>query len=175
MMKKIKFLLFLIPFVTLFVATYLGYENYKSKKPNEIDKVCIGYIEKSEVKFDSIKEYAKESIYGTYSSTAPRIYKGSKYQFKKHISENYTSEAFDDNGYLVLRFYINHKGEVFLHDTIELNHAYEAFDLNDSLVNQLTALSFRKGNWNPFGDNKNNYYMHLTYRIENGKITEIIP
>ena len=38
-----------------------------------------------------------------------RIYKGSKYQFKKHISENYTSEAFDDNDYLVLRFYINHK------------------------------------------------------------------
>jgi len=144
MMKKIKFLLFLIPFVTLFVATYLGYENYKSKKPNEIDKVCIGYIEKSEVEFDSIKEYAKESIYGTYSSTAPRIYKGSKYQFKKHISENYTSEAFDDNGYLVLRFYINHKGEVFLHDTIELNHAYEAFYLNHSMVNQLTALSFER-------------------------------
>ena len=174
-MKKIKFLLFLIPFVTLFVATYLGYENYKSKKPNEIDKVCIGYIEKSEVEFDSIKEYAKESIYGTYSSTAPRIYKGSKYQFKKHISENYTSEAFDDNGYLVLRFYINHKGEVFLHDTMELNHAYEAFDLNHSMVNQLTALSFRKENWNPYEDNKNNYYTNLTYRIKNGKITEIIP
>ena len=34
---------------------------------------------------------------------------------------------------------------------------------------------FPKENWNPFGDNKNNYYMHLTYRIENGKITEIIP
>ena len=174
-MKKIKTLLFFNPFVTLLVASYLGYENYKSKKPNEIHKVRVGYIEKSEVEFDSIKEYAKESIYGTYSSTAPRIYKGSKYQFKKHILENYTAEAFDDNGYLVLRFYINHMGEVFLHDTIELNHAYEALDLNDSLVNQLTAISFRKENWNPFGDNKNNYYMHLTYRIENGKITEIIP
>jgi len=149
-MKKIKFLLFLISSVTLFVATYLGYENYKSKKPNEIHKVRIGYIEKSEVEVDSVKEYVKESIYGTYSSTAPRIDKGSKYQFKKHILENFTSEAFDDNGYLVLRFYINLKGEVFVHDTIKLNHDYEAFDLNDSVVNQLTALSFRKGNWNPY-------------------------
>jgi len=174
-MKKIKFLLFLVPFAMLSVATYLGYKNYKNKKPEEIHKVRIGYIEKNEVEFDSIKEYAKESIYGTYSSTAPRIYKGSKYQFKKHILKNYTSEAFDDNGYLVLRFYIHHKGEVFLHETIELDHAYEAIDLNDSLVDQLTALSFRKENWNPFGDNKSNYYMHLTYRIENGKITEIIP
>ena len=174
-MKKIKLLLFLIPFVTLLVATYLGYENYKSRKPDEIHKFRIGYIEKNEVEFDSVKKYAKESIYGTYSSTAPRIYKGSKYQSKKHISENYTSKAFDDNGYLVLRFYINHKGKVFLHDTIELNRAYEAIDLNDSMVNQLTTLSFRKENWNPFGDNKNNYYMHLTYRVENGKITEIIP
>ena len=174
-MKKIKLLLFLIPFVTLLVATYLGYENYKSRKPDEIHKFRIGYIEKNEVEFDSVKKYAKESIYGTYSSTAPRIYKGSKYQSKKHISENYTSKAFDDNGYLVLRFYINHKGKVFLHDIIELNRAFEAIDLNDSMVNQLTTLSFRKENWNPFGDNKNNYYMHLTYRVENGKITEIIP
>ena len=84
-MKKIKTLLFIIPFVTLLVASYLGYENYKSKKPNEIHKVRVGYIEKSDVEFDSIKEYVKESIYGTYSGTAPRIYKGSKYQFKKYF------------------------------------------------------------------------------------------
>ena len=134
----------------------------KTKKSDEINKVRVGYIEINEVEFDSAKEYTKESIYGTYSSTVPKIYKGSKYQFKKYILENYTFEALDDNGYLVLQFYINHKGEVFLHKTIELNHAYEAFDLNDSMVNQLTALSFRKENWNPYEDNKNNYYMHLT-------------
>ena len=134
----------------------------KTKKSDEINKVRVGYIEINEVEFDSAKEYTKESIYGTYSSTVPKIYKGSKYQFKKYILENYTFEALDDNGYLVLQFYINHKGEVFLHETIELNHAYEAFDLNDSMVNQLTALSFRKENWNPYEDNKNNYYMHLT-------------
>ena len=93
---------------------------------------------------DSVKEYTKESIYSTYSITAPRIYKGSKYQFKKCILEDYPSKAFDDNGYLVSRFYINHKREVFLHDTIELNHAYEAFYLNHSMVNQLTALSFER-------------------------------
>jgi len=118
----------------------------KTKKSDEINKVRVGYIEINEVEFDSAKEYTKESIYGTYSSTVPKIYKGSKYQFKKYILENYTFEALDDNGYLVLQFYINHKGEVFLHETIELNHAYEAFDLNDSMANQLTALSFRKEN-----------------------------
>jgi len=37
-MKKIKLLLFLIPFVTLLVASYLGYENYKNKKPMKILK-----------------------------------------------------------------------------------------------------------------------------------------
>ena len=118
----------------------------KTKKSDEINKVRVGYIEINEVEFDSAKEYTKESIYGTYSSTVPKIHKGSKYQFKKYILENYTFEALDDNGYLVLQFYINHKGEVFLHETIELNHAYEAFDLNDSMANQLTALSFRKEN-----------------------------
>lgn len=175
-MKKTKSLLFLIPIGILVVATYWGHEKYYNNKPDEIHKKRVGYIEyEGKVEFDSIKEYFKENIYGTYSSTAPRIYNGSKYQFKKYILENFTHEAFQDNGYLILRFYINHKGDVIIHETIELNHDYEAFDLNDTLVNQLKALSFRKENWNPFLDNKNNYYMHLTYRIENGKITEIIP
>ena len=48
-------------------------------------------------------------------------------------------------------------------------------DLNDELVNELKILSFSPINWNPYLDDNYNYYMHLTYRIDNGKVTEIIP
>lgn len=48
-------------------------------------------------------------------------------------------------------------------------------DLNDELVNELKNLSFSPINWNPYLDDNHNYYMHLTNRIENGKVTEIIP
>ena len=48
--------------------------------------------------------------------------------------------------------------------------------LNLPLVwEELITLSLKKDNWNPFSEEDLNYYMHLTYRIENEKITEIIP
>ena len=54
------------------------------------------------------------------------------------------------------------------------------FDFNPTqftpgLKEELIALSLKKDNWDPFSEEDLNYYMHLTYRIENGKITEIIP
>ncbi len=39
----------------------------------------------------------------------------------------------------------------------------------------LKKLSFDPNNWDPYIDKKHNYYMYLIYRIENGKVTEIIP
>lgn len=54
------------------------------------------------------------------------------------------------------------------------------FDFNPihfspGLKEELIELSFKQDNWNPYSEEDLNYYMHLTYRIENGKITEIIP
>lgn len=43
------------------------------------------------------------------------------------------------------------------------------------MVEEIRTLSFLKENWHPFLDDHYVYYMYLIYRIENGKITEIIP
>lgn len=113
--------------------------------------------------------------YHTHSSASPKIYYGSKYQFRKRILEKFNSSNFTESGYLTLRFFINPKSEVFLYEIIEMDLNLQPTDLNDELVNELKILSFSPINWNPYLDDNYNYYMHLTYRIDNGKVTEIIP
>lgn len=70
---------------------------------------------------------------------------------------------------------INSQGEVFLHETIEMDLNLALSDLNDEMVKDLKKISFNTENWHPYIDSHHNYYMYLTYRIENGKITEFTP
>lgn len=94
---------------------------------------------------------------------------------KKKIFKTINTADYTDNGYLSLRFIINPKGEIILNETIEINLDLERHDLDNVLVDKIKNLSFEPDNWHPFLDTDHNYYMHLTYRIENGNITEIIP
>ena len=54
----------------------------------------------------------------------------------------------------------------------------EKTNLNDDMVNQLLNLT-SKQEWRYFRSGEEmqpiNYYMYVSYRIENGEITEIIP
>ena len=124
---------------------------------------------------DSVVEDWYRGAYHTYSSSSPKIYKGSKYQFKKKIEKSFNALNFKDNGYLSLRFFINPKGEIILYETIEMDLNLNLVKLDASLVNTLKQLSYDPNNWDPYIDDKHNYYLHLTYRIEDGKVTEIIP
>lgn len=56
-----------------------------------------------------------------------------------------------------------------------MNFDFEPLKFSKGLLEELVDLSLKKDNWDPYSDEDLNYYMHLTYRIENGKITEIIP
>ncbi len=114
--------------------------------------------------------------FGFYSSSTPAIYKENKGKFRKFIYANFNENNFDDNGMLNLRFIINCNGEIGDVEVNELNRDFEKIDLNDLLVDQLKALSFRKDNWNfNLIEKPLDYYMYLIFRIENGKVVDILP
>ena len=50
-------------------------------------------------------------------------------------------------------------------------------DLDDKMINELLELTSKKENWNQLGYEEGfiDYYMYILYRIENGKIIEILP
>jgi hypothetical protein len=49
-------------------------------------------------------------------------------------------------------------------------------ELNKNLVDQLIELTVKRDNWKaPSLEESKDMYMYLTYKIEDGEITEILP
>ncbi len=177
-MKKINY--FWIAFLFLFgIATgYFGkkYWNYKEKTNTKTHRVGFIFPEKDNVvTLDTAKAHWHKKILGDYSSAAPKIYQGSKYQFKERLFTSFNADKYKDNGYFNLRFYISNEGKVWLYEFNEMDFDFNPIHFSPGLKEELIELSFKQDNWNPYSEEDLNYYMHLTYRIENGKITEIIP
>jgi hypothetical protein len=88
------------------------------------------------------------------------------------VNDNYS-----DSGYLNLRFIINCEGEVGRFVIHENNLDLEPNTFNKDLKNQLFKLTSEIKGWQPIVlyDDVRDSYMYVSYRIENGKITEIIP
>lgn len=176
-MKKIKPSLAIFIFtVGLLVGIFLCGHIKKSDSSSK-HTYRVGYLpvpdslnQNKEVILDFHK-----GVYHTYSSAAPKIYNGNKYQFRKRVVKKFNALNHSDTGYLTFRFLINSDSEVFLHETIEMDLNLELSNLNNEMVKDLKKMSFNPENWNPYIDSLHNYYMHLTYRIENGKITEVTP
>ena len=170
-MKKIFFIFFLL---ISFAIGYLWSNIYNQNLKPDKYPYRIGYIYNG-IELDSVQPHAHKSLEGFYHSSAPKIYKGSKYQFRQNLLAAFNAGKYQDSGYFNLRFYISNKGKVWLYEVNEMDFDFNSTQFTPGLKEELIALSLKKDNWNPYSEEDLNYYMHLTYRIENGKITEIIP
>ena len=118
----------------------------------------------------------KNRIYDYYN---PQIatYSEGKNGLREFILLNYQNKSYSDSGYLNIRFIINCKGEAGCYVIHENNLDLEPHKFNKDLVNQLFNLTTQLKSWNPKvrnGESKDSY-MYISYRIENGEITEILP
>ena len=137
----------------------------------------IGYLSPDNPDASPSFERCSEKLpIGFYHSAAPHIYNGGKYQFRKFIESNFPKKNYSDNGLLNFRFLIDCNGNIGDIETNQLNFDFEPIELNQDLVDELYQLSFRAENWNSLSiDEPRDIYMYLIYRIENGKVVEIIP
>ena len=183
--KILKISAIVLGSILLIGVLLLGYGYYqfngkyninKEKYPNR-----IGHIDPENALYTTGFELCGEgNLTGQYSSSAPHIYKNSKYTFRKYIQQNYSNKEYTDNGYLNLRFQVNCHGNVGNVEVNQLNEEYEKVQMNSDLVEQLIALTIQENNWqvryHPDDSTKTfNQYMYLLYKIENGNVTEILP
>lgn len=177
MKKWLKITLFSLFGLILVLASVAGYFYYEYRGKYKINKTkyahTIGYLPKS----DNF-ERCSDKIVGWFASAATYvpIYNGSKSSFRKYIQENYTQTDSLTNGFLNLRFIINCKGEVGDMEVNQVDPNYQATEFSKELVKQITQLSSRKENWQlQKTEEPKDYYMYLIYKIEDGKIAEILP
>jgi hypothetical protein len=182
---KIKKFLRVSGFVLLGVILLVGilaalfYYQNQGKYQVDSEKYAhnVGYIEPSNtIQFnDDFELCGNERLIGYYHSAAPKIYKGTKLEFREFILSNFENKGFTDSGMLNLRFHINCNGQVGNMEINELDNDFEKRSLTEELVDQLIELVSQSMNWEPFAGKDYNYYMYLNFKIEDGNITEIIP
>ncbi|WP_405202969.1 hypothetical protein [Dokdonia sp. LLG6352-1] len=174
----------LITLVGLFLIVEVGIRiyNYNIYGKYDIDEAkyphAVGYINQSKALYNNTYELCDEdAIYDIHSPRHLKVFKNSKKSFRENVSSNFDSSLYSDSGYVTFRFIVNCKGEPGWFNIYQTNLNYEEIALNESLVSDLLDFTKNPDNWNVrvIGTKTVDYYMYVTYRIENGKITEILP
>jgi len=160
---------------TLALLTFLiacQTDNYKSvgdiPHDNSLDETEFKVCNENRIK----QYYVRRS-----SDTAPS-YKGEKGGMENEILSKYTNpENSSESGYLTIRFLVNCKGEAgrFRMEEMDFNYKSKKFDKNIS--NQLLNIVKDLDGWIPRhrGETTYDYYQYLTFKIEQGQITKILP
>jgi hypothetical protein len=161
---------------------FIGFKYFSFKKAHNTEgkeyKHYIGYINQDAALLNDINTLCnKGAIYHTYSSAGAKAFVGSKKQFRDNILSEYKNEKYSDSGYLNFRFLVNCEGKAGWFEIIEMNLDLEESSLNKEMVNQLFKLTSNSKHWNilNYKEANQNYYMYISYRIEHGEITEILP
>lgn len=181
--KKIfKIIGIILAFIVLAAAGLFGYGYYYYEQAHNTEnkpyKKYIGYIDQEKALLNNKYELCYEGgIYHTYSSAALKAYTGSKKQFRETLNSEFNKNNYTDSGYLNFRFLVNCEGNAGWFEIIEMNLDLEETPLNKAMVDELFEFTSNPKHWDTivYKEAPQNYYMYISYRIENGKVTEIIP
>lgn len=184
-MKKKKIVKgILIGLATILIAIIgaISYSYFYMKKAysteNKPFKNYVGYIDQSKALLnDTYKLCNDGSLLHTYSSAGLKAYKGTKKKFRDTLNKEFNTNTYTDSGYVNFRFLVNCEGNAGWFEIIEMDLDLKEQPMNNKLVNELLEFTSGQERWNvlSYQNKPQNYYMYVSYRIENGKVTEIIP
>lgn len=122
-------------------------------------------------------EVCNEDYILQYYNPERATYSEGKNGLRNYILSNYKNKNYTDSGYLNIRFVINCKGEAGRYVIHENDLKLEPKTFTKDLKDQLFSLTTKLKKWNPnfTHDLDRDSYMYISYRIENGNITEILP
>jgi len=180
--KVLKIFLYTIGIIVLIIISILifGKIYFNSISPINKEKFpnYIGYIDQENALLNDVYSLCdKGSIYKTHHGAPDDAFEGSKKRFREAILSEYKNKGYTDSGYLNFRFLVNCEGNAGWFEIVEMNLDLEEVNLNDAMVNQLFKLTSDSKHWKIFTYKEvpRNYYMYISYRIENGEIIEILP
>ena len=101
----------------------------------------------------------------------------------KDSLRNYYLQRYDDlgyineSGYVTIRFIISCMGEAGAHEVHELSMDFDEKKFSPALTDQLLTLTKEITQWRPitFGDSRFDSFFHLTFKLKNGQLVEILP
>ena len=179
--KVFKIIAWIFGVIVLIILSFIvfGYYmfNYSLTPKNEPFKHDSHYIDPNKSLLNEGFKICNENYIAQYYNTSELPYPNGKNGFRNYINTSYINRDYSDSGYLNIRFIINCEGQAgrFIIHENNLDLAPKKF--NKDLKNQLFKLTSEIKQWKTiFLHNENrDSYMYVSYRIEHGEITEIIP
>ncbi len=106
-------------------------------------------------------------------------YEGEKYALDEQIYSQFRQRkrAKNESGYITIRFVVNCHGETGRFRTTQMDCNYDIKEFDKSIVEQLESITKSLKGWLPGNGQKAklDYYQYIIYKIDSGKIIEILP
>lgn len=179
--KVFKIVGIILGVILIVIACLIGYGYYMFNASlipdNEPFEHSSHYIDPETALLNDGFEVCNEDYVLQYYNTQQLPYPNGKNGFRDYINLAYVNNGYSDSGYLNIRFIVNCKGEVGRFVIHENNLDLEPQTFNKDLKNQLFKLTSEAKGWKPIflHDENRDQFMYVSYRIEHGEITEIIP
>ncbi|WP_323789181.1 hypothetical protein [Psychroserpens sp.] len=179
--KVFKILGIILGLIVITIGCFIGYGYYmfnSSLMPeHEPFEHASHYIDPETALLNENFKVCDENYIAQYYNTQELPYPNGKNRFRNYINLAYVNNNYSDSGYLNIRFIVNCEGEVGRFVIHENNLDLEPTTFNENLKKQLFKLTSEAKGWKPtvLWEENRDSYMYVSYRIENGEITEIIP
>ncbi|MCX8491860.1 MAG: hypothetical protein ORN54_12415 [Cyclobacteriaceae bacterium] len=104
-------------------------------------------------------------------------YQGEKPTLDKHFEILKQNETTAESGYITIRFIVNCEGKTGRYRIEEMNNEYQSMSFDKKLVEKILVLTKELSGWVVGGNPEHpvDYYQYLTFKIEGGKLIEIMP
>jgi hypothetical protein len=142
-------------------------------------------LQVSDIAFDpavddpNFKVCDETNVYQYYNFANGIPYIGEKPKLVRFFNEKLkTTEEKGETGYVTIRFVVNCEGKTGRFRVQEMDMNYQPRKFGETLTKQLLELTKQLEGWFLPQDEAKavyDYYQYLTFKIENGKLTEILP
>lgn len=151
--------------------------NQAQQQTKETEYVNVGSIKPDLSVDDPTFTVCDEKwIFEYYNFQKGFQFEGEKIALINYFQTNYKVLA-NDTGYFTVRFVVNCKGETGRFRTEAMNFSYQPIEMNEATTHQLLKLCQEVKGWGigVYQEKERDYYQYLTFKIENGHLTEILP
>jgi hypothetical protein len=105
-------------------------------------------------------------------------FNGEKSKIIKHFEKHYSAAKFKgESGYIRVRFIVNCEGNAGRFRVQEMDLSLEPKTFGNGLAKELLKITGSLQGWGiaTYEEQVFDYYQHLVFKIEDGKLTEILP
>ncbi len=132
--------------------------------------------QKDDINFKICDKNASSS-FQYYNDSKGFQYKGEKLAIEEKLKSLKIQGNENSNGYITVRFLVNCEGKAGLFRIQAMNFDYKEVTVDKNLEAQLLDFTKSLNGWivKEINNKKIDYYQYITYKIEYGKVSEILP